>query len=453
MSDFLDQFINEAYHKNKPTLTSQAQSHNDKENNVQDQNHFSKRNIESNHENNNYLKDEVIEVDPEFKKKNRRKKIIIICLSILALSILGVFYNKANHKILPDFVDVERFEVDQWAKKNNVDIIYTENFSTQIEKDHIISQEVEPFKKIKKGSTINMSLSLGPDPEETIPLPDFSKMMRNEIDSWIQENKMQYIQLEQIYSTDVDKDYFIQLEIKDKDVSAESFKRKNKATVTVSKGKEVFEKNIQVPDFKNKTKSEVELWITDKGFINKAIFEEIYHDEKQADEVISQSVNSGEKVSKDDILTFEISKGKAITAPDYSQTELVSFDTINAHGASVISKEIYTMTYAYGSFVEQSVSPGTIMNDNPELTIVVYYSIGKPFIKDLVGQSEGDLPAFFYEFKGKGANIEYNSHYISDCTPKGTVVRASKNNEFLNTEDVIDVYISTGSQGCEIPIE
>jgi len=215
----------------------------------------------------------------------------------------------------------------------------------------------------------------------------------------------------------------------------------------------VFEKNIQVPDFKNKTKSEVELWITDKGFINKAIFEEIYHDEKQADEVISQSINPGEKVSRDDIITFEISKGKAIKAPDYSQTEMVSFDTVNTHGAHVISKEIYTMTYAYGAFVEQSVPAGTMMNDNPELTIVVYYSIGKPFIKDLVGQSEGDLPAFFYEFKGKGANLEYNTYYISDCAPKGTVVNASKNNEFLNTEDVIDVYVSTGSQGCEIPID
>lgn len=453
MSDFLDQFTNEAYHKNKPTLTTQPRRQNNKENNDKKQTSLIDENIDSNHNNNNYLKDEVIEVDPEFHKKNRRKKIMIICLGIFTLSILGIFYNKANHKILPDFVDVERYEVDQWAKKNNIDIIYTESFSTKIEKDRIISQEIEPFKKIKKGSTINMSLSLGADPEETIPLPDFSKMTRDEIDSWIQENKMSYIQLEQVYSTDIEKDHFIKLEIKDKDVSAESFKRKNKASITVSKGKEVFEKNIQVPDFKNKTKSEVELWITDKGFINKAIFEEIYHDEKQADEVISQSINPGEKVSRDDIITFEISKGKAIKAPDYSQTEMVSFDTVNTHGAHVISKEIYTMTYAYGAFVEQSVPAGTMMNDNPELTIVVYYSIGKPFIKDLIGQSEGDLPAFFYEFKGKGANLEYNTYYISDCAPKGTVVNASKNNEFLNTEDVIDVYVSTGSQGCEIPID
>ena len=352
---------------------------------------------------------------------------------------------------MPDFTHVARQEVSSWANKNNIQVIYEEEFDDEIDEDIIISQSVPAKEKIKKGSDLKMVVSLGADPDEIILIPDFTKMAAKEIEDWVNSNKMRYVQIEYIYSEDVDKDTFLKFEIKDKDVSKEQFSRKNKALITLSKGKETFEKEILVLDFNKKMKQDVETWMKEKEFINKFVFEEEYSDDKMEDEIITQSVEPGEKVAKDEVLSFIISKGKAIKTPDYSDSEMNSFDTINSNGAMVMSKELYTMGYPYGSFVEQSVEAGTILNDKPETMVIVYYSLGKPYINDLVGQSEGSLPAFFYEFKGKGANISYDVYTIKSCETKGTVVKASKNNEYITTSDHVDVYISDGSGICDIP--
>ena len=462
MSNFLDQFTDENYKKNKPKL-SDEQNHNDEisqnlnlENELTDkidEHIFLDQPYMENKQNRidvnePYLRDEVVEKDPNYQDK-KKKKIILLSLALfLSLLTFTLLYNRANHTIMPEFINSEKHEVTQWGKKYKMDPIYTESYDTKVEKDAIVGQSVEAGAKVKKGSSINFIISLGADPDELIKLPLFEEMTAKEIESWIQEYKMSFIQLDYQYSNDIEQNKFISLEIKDKDVSKENFKRKNKAIITVSKGKEVYEKDILVPDFKNKSKTDVEAWMKDKEFLHKFNFEGVYHDEKLQDEVISQSALAGDKVAKDDTLTFEISKGKAIYAPNYSQTELNSFDTINTNGANVINKELYTMNYSYGEFVEQSIEANTIMNEQPDTVIVVYYSIGKPFIKDLIGQSEGDLPALFYEFKGKGANISYNTYYINDCATKGTVVNASKNNEFLSTDEAIDVFVSNGSSTC-----
>lgn len=462
MSDFLSKFTKENYNREKmkisntpleikdfpieiPTEKNESPVKNTKENNNKAIENYVQ-------EEKTYIREEPSELDPEYKKKKRKKIIFISVITILLLLSSIFIYNKQSHTMMPNFVNLERQEVNNWANKNKINIIFQEEFSNDIEEDLIISQSVEANEKVKKGSDLQMVASLGADPDQLISLPDFSKMKASEIESWLMDNKMRYVQIEYQFSNHVEKDKFLAFEIKDKDVSKDKFLRKNKALITLSKGGEVFEKDILVLDFKNKTKQDIEAWMKEKEFVNSFTFEEAYHNDKFEDEVISQSIVAGEKVAKDQVLNFVISKGKAITSPNYANSDLNTFDTINSNGALVISKEIYTMGYPYGAFVEQSVAPGTVLNDKPDANIIVYYSLGKPYIKDLVGQSEGDLPAFFYEFKGRGANIGYTVHKIKDCGPKGSVIKASKDNEFIKTSDHVDVYVSDGSLTCELPL-
>ncbi len=46
----------------------------------------------------------------------------------------------------------------------------------------------------------------------------------------------------------------------DEEISKEEYKRQDNANVYFSKGEEVFEEDIEVPDFVNKNKEEVEQW-------------------------------------------------------------------------------------------------------------------------------------------------------------------------------------------------
>lgn len=445
MSNFLDQFKPGVYDRKKVHIgshTSNPKSLDIKElettTTYQDEERF-------------YVREEETELDPSYQKKKRQRIAFISIGVLVALLLGGLVWNKQTHITIPNFVEKERQEVDVWAKKHRIEIDYQEQFSLEYDENVIIEQELEPKTKIRKGQSFTVTVSKGPNLEEIVQLPKFETMSTVEINDWIESQKMRYIKVESVFSTDVEKDKFIKFEIKDKNVLKDQFRRKNKAVITVSNGPESYEKNIIMPDFKNRSKMDIELWAKEKEFVSKFEYEEVYDDKIDVGGVISQSTDSAEKVAKNEVLTFVISKGKAIHVPDFSGSDLNTFDTINAMGAQVIQKQIYTMSYPYGAFVEQNMAAGTILNDNPDAIVIVNYSIGQPYIKGLVGLTEGDLPAYFYEFSGKGAEITYDVTRVAECGEKGTVVRASKNNQFVSTSDHIHIYISDGTATCASP--
>lgn len=402
---------------------------------------------------NDYIRDEETELDPEYKKKRRNKIILITTACAVAFVSIGFIYFNSSRINMPDFVNVTKQEVVSWANKNKMQVIYEEQFSLDIEADLIIEQSVEPNTKVKKGSDLKMMVSTGADPDELVAIPEFKTMKASEIESWVADNKMRYIQVEYVFSEDVEKDTFISFEITDKDVSKDKFMRKNKGVITISKGEETYEKDITVINFKGKTKEEVETWMKDKEFVSKFVFEEAYDDKIMEGTVISQDAEVGSKIAKNDVITFTISKGKAILAPSYYGTELSTFDTIQS-SAPAISKEWYTMELGYGAFMSQSIAAGTVLNDVDDAIIVVYYSIGKPYIKGIEDLTEGDLPQYFYEYQSKGADLSYSVVRIKDCAMKGSVVRSSHSNEYVSTSQHITVYISDGTgTSCGTPEE
>lgn len=445
MSNFLDQFKPGVYDRNKIHIGTEKSEKKviemddlETTSTYQDEERF-------------YVREEETELDPSYKAKKQKKMVLIGVGVLLSLLLVGLIWNKQSHTFMPDFTDKQRQEVEIWAKKHKIEVDFKDEFSLVYDENVVISQEFEPKTKIRKGSMVSVVISKGPDLEEVIKLPDFEKLNGTEINAWIEEQKMRYIQVENVFSKDVAKGNFISFEIKDKNVTKDHFQRKNKALIKISNGPENYEKNIIVPDFKNRTKMDIELWAKEKEFVNTFTYEEEFDDKIEAGGVISQSVSAAEKVAKNDELTFVISKGKAVRVPDYSSSDLNTFDTINSMGAQVIQKQIYTMNYPYGAFVEQNTEPGTILNDDPDTIVIVYYSIGQPYIKGLVGLTEGDLPAYFYEFSGKGARITYDVTRVAECGEKGTVVRASKNNQFVSTTDHINIYISDGTKACTAP--
>ena len=389
--------------------------------------------------------DEETEIDPEYKKKRRNKIILGAVAAAILIASFTTFYIINSQVKMPDFTNLMKQEVVSWANKNKITVIYDEEYSLEMDQDFIISQSVAPNEKITKGSDLNIMVSLGANPDEKVDIPDFSKMKGSEIESWVNDYKMRYIQVEYVFSPDVEKDVFMDFKITDKGVSKDKFLRKNKGVITISKSEEVYEKNIVVSNFKGKSKDEVETWAKEKEFVSKFTFEEAYDDKIVEGTIISQSVDVGAKIAKNETISFVVSKGKAIVVPSYYSTELGTFDLVNSNGVSVTPKEYYSMTLAYGSFISQSVEAGTIINEAPDTQVFVYYSIGQPYLKGLIGQTEGDLPSYFYEFRSKGADISYGIiRRCSDEEQKGTVINPTRDNEYISTSDHITIYISSG---------
>ena len=393
-----------------------------------------------------YLRDEPTEFDPSYKKKKTQLRILIGVITAVVVIALGVSYYFMSSVKVPDFANLSITEVRAWANENRVVVETDGVFSNDIDTNVVVEQETVAGKRIKKGSTLRFTLSKGADPDEVVGLTDFNDMSQEEIYAWIESNHISGLKVNTVYDSEVEKGKFIRVELLDKDLLPENFKRKDAGTIYISKGEEVIEKNIKVLDFKSKTQGDVETWHSTSKFLKPFVYEEAHSDTIEAGLIISQSISKDELVGIDDIITFVVSKGKAMIVPNYSGSNKNTFETVNANGVPVTPLELYSDSVPYGGFISQSSAAGTNVTDSDGFSLRVYYSIGKPYIQGLVGKDEGSLQSYFFDtFESKGAKITYVAQHRNSCEPKGIVIEASHDDQFVPMNSKIWVTISSGN--------
>ncbi|MEI5995539.1 PASTA domain-containing protein [Candidatus Enterococcus mansonii] len=388
--------------------------------------------------------DEFIETDPTYKKKQRRKFVLIGLGTLASVLLLYFGYFQMTHVKVPDFEGKELSEVREWTTENGVKLQVDQKYDFKRTANLIIHQSVKN-QKIKKGKELVVDASMGPDPQEIVALPEFKSMKLNDAKKWVTEHKADNLAIIEEYSDTVAASDFIKFEMTNKDVKIESYKRKDKAKVYFSKGKEVFQKDISMPDFAGKSKEEATEWAK-KNEISLKV-EESDSDKVENGKVISQSVGKDTKVAKKDSMSITVSTGKAIVVPDFSQFTSEEAES-KANGLQLQVKQVFNDTVPYGHFISQSVEVGKKYTEKDEKPVIqVVYSSGKPYIKDLRDNTlEGDLQKIFYdEYQSKGANITYQVYYVDSTVTKGTVVKMSKYNEFVPVDSVVQIGISKGN--------
>ncbi|OJG91835.1 hypothetical protein RV15_GL000275 [Enterococcus silesiacus] len=388
--------------------------------------------------------DDDTEIDPTYHKKRKKKFLLIGLGAFITLCILYFGYYQMTHVELPDFTGKELAEARAWATENKLKLKVDSSYSKEVEVNKVISQKSKKGSKIKKGSELTIQSSLGADPEEKLTLPDFMTMKKSEAEKWIKDNQAENVSLIDEYSDTLEKGKPVRFEIVNKEVTKDTYKRKDKANMYYSKGKETFEKNISVPDFTKKMKAEVESWAKTNDI--KVTYEEASSAEIPAESIISQSIAKDQKVAKKDSLTVTVSLGKGFIVPnfaDYTQEEAGTA----VEGLNLQAKSVFTNSVPYGQLISQSVEAGTQLTSKDDLKVKIYYSAGQPYLKDLRGNTlEGDLQKQFYdEFQSKGANIQYTVRYVDSAEPKGTVVRMSAYNLYVPLEYTVALDISLGN--------
>lgn len=394
---------------------------------------------------------EETEFDPTYKKKQQKKYAIIAALSLLAITIIGFTYYQLTHVKVPNFKNEEVANVRTWGNDEGVKINVQQEYDFETEINYVISQSVAADKKIRKGKTLEIVSSLGPDPDEKLALPDFSKMDKTAAVEWIDENKAENVTIVENYDDKLKKGAFIKQEFANKDLKIEDYARKDRLMVYFSKGKEVFEKNIDVLDFKGKLGTEVEEWAK-KNEVKLKIVKDFSQTIAEGT-VISQEIAKGQKIAKDEVFTVHVSKGKAIEVPDFSQYTMEEASGLES-GVPVVVKNLYSESVPYGQFISQSIEAGKQYNESDKIpTVKVVYSEGRPYIRDLRGSTnEGELAKLFFdEFESKGANIYYEVYYCDSAEPKGQVVEMSTYGQFISIGSTIWIGISLGNITHSVP--
>lgn len=386
--------------------------------------------------------DETIEIDPTYKKKKKRQKKIFVFLGIIACLIIAWIYYSVTHVTMPDLVNGSVSNARVWAEKNKMTLDIKQIYSLKYETNQVLKQEVPKGNKVKRGSVLIVTASKGPNPNEKVALPDFSTLTKKDVEAFIKENKLDNVTILTKYNDTVEKGKYLSQEFSSKEITEKNYRRKDGLIIYYSNGKETFEKNISVPDFKGKAKSEVESWAKTNDIQIK--YEESDSNEVEAGMVISQSVAKETKIAKKEQLSVTISQGKAVVVPNFVEISPENAETIQS--LSVQKKFQFAQNIPYGQLISQSIPAGTKLLSKDSNSIVVVYSSGRPYLKSYIGKIEGDLPQAFYEdYQSKGANIRYTVHYVDSGAEKGTVVDMSAYNQYVGLDFVVDIGISKGN--------
>ncbi|MGX8851302.1 PASTA domain-containing protein [Amedibacillus sp. YH-ame10] len=388
----------------------------------------------------NTKEERLIRDDDRIKK--RRITMIISLVIILVICISGFFiYQQANKITVPSFaLEKDLNEVEVWAAKNKIELDSTSEFSIKADEGMIISQSKKSGTSVQKGSSFKVVVSKGANPDETVKLPDFTKMKLIEIETWKDKNKANNVTIEKIFNEEVESGKVISVTFKTEGIDGSNYRRKDKLTIIVSKGKEVFEKDIVVPDFKNKSKGEVDTWASEKDV--KVEYVEQGHATIMEGNVISQEIAPKTKIAKNDTIKIVVSKGKISYVPDFSGLDETQA-TIEAtkQNVPITTIKYYHNQVSAGQLISQSLPVGTEVKGD---TVVLIYSSGKPYIANYDGQDLYVLVQAIREMNAQGANISYEVQEVESEEPKGSIITASAKANFVDIGTKIYVSISKG---------
>jgi len=390
-----------------------------------------------------FKEEERIPVKKERKPVNI--PLILGLMGFLIIALLGIYFLFLAPKIeMPDFVNKNRSDVAAWVKQQGIEasgIVFEEEYDFDSEDGQILSQSVPAGKKVKNNVKINFSLSLGPDPDEKIRVPDLESMDKAEIQNWISTNKLTKTKVVTAYNEEVEADQVIDYTFTG--CEAESFTRSCTLKINVSKGAAPAGK-VTVEDFEKKLFETAESWAKNKK-VN-LTKEERYSDSVDAGLIISQSIASGKTMNEGDTLHVVVSLGKAIYMPDmYEWTESQITAWCNKNGI-VLSDVQYRYNEEYkGECIAQSIPSGTLVTQGDYLSVTI--SLDDPkiseFIKDHGEHAQlKDLQDWIAEKNRNGAHLTLKvTYHLHDTIPLDGIIDMSKK---VKNTDTVYVTVSDG---------
>ncbi|MDR1014263.1 MAG: PASTA domain-containing protein [Coriobacteriales bacterium] len=387
--------------------------------------------------------DHRVEVDKGYRRKRLVRAVVVMGAVVVFAALAFLAWYLMRLVEVPELVGKQVAEAQSFSNDSGIGLDLAEEYRLAEEEGTVLSQSVPAGEKLSKGSVLALAVSKGPDPDEALALPDFATLKRAAAEAWIQDMRADNLRLVQEYSDTVADGDFLRIEFRGNDVDAARYRRRDYATLYYSQGAEVFEKNITVPDFAGKMRSEVETWAQTNSLV--LTVEEADSDTVEEGGVVSQSVAAGEKLAKKDAFSVTVSLGKAIIVPDFSAYTAETASAA-AEGLPLVIETRFHPSVAYGRFVSQSLAAGTRLLPGDEATLTVTYSEGLPYLRDYRGTSEGDLPAaFFNDFATKGANVTYELRYVDSSESKGTVVAMDDHSRFIPLEFHVVIDVSKGN--------
>lgn len=236
--------------------------------------------------------------------KNKKKLITggVVSILVIMLFLLGFFmFGKATRvkKVnVPNIIDMNRNDAKAQLEKLN--LVYTEVFvDDESEKPEGTILRVDPKvgEAVNEGTEIKVTVAAG---LETYEMPELKEYTRDSIEHWFKNKGITDIEIEEVFSEDVEKDKVISQEPK----AGEKITKNSSVKVVISKGKEI--KKNKVPDLIGKSESEALEELKKLNFNPKVNYE--ITDVKEKDKIVLLVDNVGIELPEGTTIAITVNK-------------------------------------------------------------------------------------------------------------------------------------------------
>jgi beta-lactam-binding protein with PASTA domain len=371
----------------------------------------------------------------------RRRKTLTITLVVVALiaGILAIILFTGLVRV-PNLVGMTLDEANVWATQNRIILATKSAYNFDAAEGTVIAQDVAAGKTVRKNAALTIQVSLGADPDEKIAWPDVMTMKLTEIEAWIDQNKLTGVKIATANSDVVAADQVISYALTDD--TEENFVRKSRATITVSLGPVTQSDTVVVSDFSSMKTAEILKWAANNGVA--ITLDEAFDDYVAAGNVVAQSVKASTEILKTEPITVTISKGKAISVPDFAPLLQDEANTwAKQNNVTLMVQQDYSSGVSQGKLISQSVAAGTTIAASDEITLV--YSLGKIQLASFIGKTKLDILNWQADVNNKGGAISISfSEAYGEKGTAGRIIGQSIQNDYIAPGSKISVVISKG---------
>jgi beta-lactam-binding protein with PASTA domain len=374
-------------------------------------------------------------------ERTRRRKTLTVTLVVVALlaGILAIVLFTGLVRV-PNLVGMTLDEANVWATQNRIILATKSAYNFDAAEGTVIAQDVAAGKTIRKNAALTIQVSLGADPDEKIVWPDVMSMTTSEIETWIDQNKLTGVKIATANSDVVAADQVISYALTDD--TEENFVRKSRATITVSLGPATQSDTVVVGDFSSMKTAEILKWAANNGVT--ITLDEAFDDYVAAGNVVAQSVKASTEILKTEPITVTISKGKAISVPDFTPLLQDEANTwAKQNNITLMVQQEYSSGVGQGKLISQSVAAGTTIAASDEITLV--YSLGKIQLASFIGKTKLDILNWQTDVNNKGGAISISfSEAYGEKGTAGKIIGQSIQNDYISPGSRISVVISKG---------
>jgi glucan 1,3-beta-glucosidase len=158
-----------------------------------------------------------------------KKIMILLIVSLVVLS------SCSQAEKLPNFVGQKINDALSWKVGKNVEIVTKSEFSSTVDENIVISQDVTAGERITDEMVITILYSRGIDPSTPVILPEMIGMSRESIEAWFIENKVRNYSFIDVFSDEVEEGVFIDIDVPSS-TEGEGYMAKDVYNIYISKG-------------------------------------------------------------------------------------------------------------------------------------------------------------------------------------------------------------------------